>query len=70
MYTKRFDMCFKRWVQFRLGAIPCLPEIRFMPTLQMVSDLLVGDLAYYPERTSKVEKVLCNFEYHLSISYI
>ena len=25
MHTKRFDTCFKRWVQFYLGAIPCLP---------------------------------------------
>ena len=22
MHTKRFNTCFKRWVQFRVGAIP------------------------------------------------
>ena len=25
MHTKRFITFFKRWVQFLLGAIPCLP---------------------------------------------
>ena len=26
MHTKRFDTYFKRWVQFRVGAIPRLPS--------------------------------------------
>ena len=25
MHTKRFNTFSKRWVQFRVGAIPCLP---------------------------------------------
>ena len=25
MHTKRFNIVFKRWVQFRVGAIPSLP---------------------------------------------
>ena len=28
MHTKRFNTCFKRWVQFRVGAIPRLPKKR------------------------------------------
>ena len=27
MLTKRFDTFFKRWVQFRVGAIPRLPSV-------------------------------------------
>ena len=27
MHTKRFNTCYKRWVQFRVGAIPRLPLI-------------------------------------------
>ena len=23
MHTKRFNTCYKRWVQFRVGAVPC-----------------------------------------------
>ena len=26
MYTKRFKIFYKRWVQFRVGAIPRLPQ--------------------------------------------
>ena len=29
MHTKRFNTCFKRWVQFRVGAIPRLPQKRY-----------------------------------------
>ena len=27
MHTKRFNTFFKRWVQFRVGAIPRLPKV-------------------------------------------
>ena len=38
MHTKNFDTFFKRWVQFRVGVIPRLPE--FTPIMVHKIDLL------------------------------
>ena len=43
MHTKRFNTFFKKWVQFRVGAIPC--ECNSTSTVSTL--FLLGRLAFY-----------------------
>ena len=40
MHTKRFNTSFKRWVQFRVGAIPRLPVNTETTKLDLLDSLL------------------------------
>ena len=47
MHTKRFNRFFKRWVQFRVGAIPSLPKISDVKLFNIAGGQIIMTLITY-----------------------
>ena len=46
MHKKRFNTCFKRWMQFRVGAIPRLPQKTYDKDLTDLIETISGIRIY------------------------